>query len=355
MNAKKWIKFFLLFNLLLPMNMLINYIVDPLDIFHSGILKKYAQLNERFIKIEYIKNNKNKFNSYIFGSSRIGTTRTIDIEKYIPNSKFYNFTVSNGNMYDFLKHLNYIVENKHEIKNLYLQIDITNMASYMVKGGHRKLHPDVIGESVFDFYAFHITGFFPLGIKRKIKDNFFYKENKIYDIDTGAWSRPDRDKLIDEDCKKYVQQEKSFNQHHARVEGLGSRIDEITESLQKIKKISIENGINLYVFTTPNNQNLMDKFIVKDYLEFLKIISSITEFYNFTGYNSVTTNDCNYYEDSHYRPKIGSLIAARIFNDTSVEVPEDFGIFVNKDNIDKHLKKLELEIENHDLRKINNE
>lgn len=37
----------------------------------------------------------------------------------------------------------------------------------------------------------------------------------------------------------------------------------------------------------------MDTFVVEDYLEFLKMISSLTNFYDFTGYNSVTKENIN--------------------------------------------------------------
>ncbi|QNM90927.1 hypothetical protein HOO34_04235 [Aliarcobacter cryaerophilus] len=43
---------------------------------------------------------------------------------------------------------------------------------------------------------------------------------------------------------------------------------------------------------------------------------------------------------------------AKIFNDKLVEVPEDFGVLVTKDNIDEHLENLRKQIEEYDLNKI---
>ena len=42
---------------------------------------------------------------------------------------------------------------------------------------------------------------------------------------------------------------------------------------------------------------------------------------------------------------------AKIFNDKSVEVPEDFGVLVTKDNIDEHLENLRKQIKEYDLNK----
>ena len=86
-------------------------------------------------------------------------------------------------------------------------------------------------------------------------------------------------------------------------------------------------GIKLYLFTTPHNKNMMDTFILNDYHRYLKDIATITSFYDFSGYNSVTNDNTNYYETSHYRPQVGKLIAAKIFNDVNIEVPRDFGVY----------------------------
>ncbi len=97
---------------------------------------------------------------------------------------------------------------------------------------------------------------------------------------------------------------------------------------------------------------MMDGFIVDDYLRYLKEISNITDFYDFSGYNTITMNNYNYYESSHYRPLVGAIIAGRIFNDKSIKIPNDFGVFVTKDNITEHLSNLKKQIEIYDKNKI---
>ena len=96
---------------------------------------------------------------------------------------------------------------------------------------------------------------------------------------------------------------------------------------------------------------MMDGFVTNDYLKYLREISNITDFYDFSGYNTITLNNCNYYEESHYRPLVGEIIASRIFNDKTVKVPKDFGILVTKENINQHLIDLKKQIINYDLDK----
>ena len=155
MNGKKWIKIVVILSVLcIGFVNAINYIVDPFNIFHTKFLKYQFQANERFMKIEFLEKNNQKFNAYMLGSSRIGTTPPSVIEKYIPSSKFYNFTISGSNLYDYVTHLKYFIKRKYPINTLYLQLDINNMAVYgRAESDYlRKLHPYTLDRSLILFY-----------------------------------------------------------------------------------------------------------------------------------------------------------------------------------------------------------
>ncbi len=355
MSIKKWMKAWILIVIsIFSITISINYLVDPFDIFHTSILKHSNQLNERFLKIEFLDKHNKEFNGYMFGSSRIGTTYPSTIEQYIPNSKFYNFTVASANLYDYMMHLKYLVKNRYPVDYIYLQLDIDNMNQYgkFESIYYKKLHPYVLDESLSWFYIQHLIGVFPLNIKGKIDKNlhFDYANRSEYFFDTGMWTKPGKEKQLIENCQSYVKNEATFHLKHKRDVYYTTAMKSI-EALSEIKRICIKNGIKLYLFIAPHNQNMMDTFVMKDYLNYLKDITSIVDFYDFSGYNSVTTNNCNYYEMSHYRPHVGEMIAARIFNNKSVNIPDDFGVYVNKNNIDAHLTKLREEISRYVLRK----
>ena len=354
MKSTKWIKIFFGLSLFVVLFVGgVNYIVDPFNIFHTKFLKEQFQMNERFMKIEYLEENKNKYNSYMFGSSRIGTTPPNIIDKYFENAKFYNFTVSSANLYDYLMHLKYFIKSEYPIKNLYLQIDIDNISSYSRSESDylRKLHPFVLEENLEKYYLSYLTGFFPFNVKGKIALNLKMDDITEYFIETGIWTRPIKEKKIQENPEKFIKEEISFNVQNERIIK-NTQFENNSKALKEIVDLCLENNINLIIFTTPHNKNMMDTFIVEDYLKFLKMISIYTDFYDFTGYNTVTTENINYYESSHYRENVGRLIAAKIFNDKSVEVPEDFGVLVTKDNIDEHLENLRKQIKEYDLNKI---
>jgi hypothetical protein len=353
MNGKKWVGIFFVLSLVfVALLNTVNYVIDPFNIFHTKTLKHQYQMNERFIKIEYLEENNKKFNGYMFGSSRIGVTPPKVIEKYIPNSKFYNFTISSANLYDYLTHLEYFIKQKYPINTLYLQLDIDKMGQYgrLSSDYLRKLHPYTLNKSLTLYYMDYLNGFFPFNIKGKILENINHTNRTDYFLDTGIWTQPDNELAIKTDFKKYEKGVEEFNKKTRRT--FKYRISEKSmRALKNIKLLCIKNNIKLFLFTTPHNKNMMDGFIVDDYLRYLKEISNITDFYDFSGYNTITMNNYNYYESSHYRPLVGGLIAGKIFKDDTVEIPEDFGVFVTRTNIDKHLKNLKIQIENYDLNK----
>ena len=350
-NSKKWIKVsifttFLGFLLL----MMTNYTVDPFNIFHSKILKHDFQENERFVKIEYLEKNHNKFNGYMIGSSRIGTTPPKTVEQYIPNSKIYNLTMNGATMYDYLMHIRYMINRGYPIETIYLQLDVINMTYY---GGLEsdylsKLHPYVEDKSLAPFYFDYLTGFFPFNIKNKIAQNFNYTFTTTYNLETGIWANPTKEKEISENCEEYVKNQKSFHAKNRRILKYLTK-KEFIPDLKEIIHLCKTHHIKLYTFMMPHNQVLMDSFVVDDYLHYLKDISELTDFYDFSGYNSITTNNCNYYERSHYRPKIGELIAGRIFNNKNIKIPDDFGKLVTKKNIKEYLEIRKKEILKHDI------
>ncbi len=121
---------------------------------------------------------------------------------------------------------------------------------------------------------------------------------------------------------------------------MGETLEEIRETVDLLKA----HGVRLIVFINPIHKATYLATGLEKFFLFEKELSRITDFYDFSGLNSITTNNYYYYETSHYRLKVGALILARIFNDSSVKVPDDFGVLVTKGNIDQHLADLKAQV-----------
>ena len=83
----------------------------------------------------------------------------------------------------------------------------------------------------------------------------------------------------------------------------------------------------------------MDAFNQRDFEKYWKMIADVTDFWDFSGYNSISMDSKNFYDVSHYSNYVGELMMARMFNNKEADVPEDFGIYVTKENIDEVLGK----------------
>lgn len=355
MKTKKWFfNILLLSAILYSFVIIVNIIVDPYGVFKTNIFYLDKGFNERFLKIDWLQNHKKIYNSYLFGSSRVGSTSPTTIEKYIPKSKFYNFSVIYGNIIDVNKMVSYLVANNFAVKNIYFQIDINSMSSKIPEDAYyeKQHHPDVEHTNKILFYMEHLI-IFPWGkMIRKVKNHYAKEKSGFYDLETGVMYRLKLDKKIAENHELYIKNEPSFHQHNERVNKIDPKDYTIVmKNFKHLVRLCNENKINLILYTTPLNHQTMDKFDINSSLTFIKDITKIHDLWYFSGYNSITLDDHNYYEESHYLYHISKLIAARIFNDQRVRIPNDFGLFLTKDNIRKYEIQLKENMLQHDKKR----
>jgi hypothetical protein len=71
----------------------------------------------------------------------------------------------------------------------------------------------------------------------------------------------------------------------------------------------------------------------------MKSIATISEYWNFSGYNSISNDITNFYNNNHFRVKIAEMIMAKIFDDKSVKVPDDFGRYITSKNAESEINK----------------
>ena len=72
---------------------------------------------------------------------------------------------------------------------------------------------------------------------------------------------------------------------------------------------------------------------------------AITPVWDFSGYNSITTQPIkpvmnNYVDNSHYSPPIGAFVLNRVLSHNVEQVPKDFGVLMTPDNIEQHLANI---------------
>lgn len=344
MKYKTWIKNTLLISfILLTVNIFLNYYTDPNFIFTKQkdeplkCLTHYGGPNERFLKINHILNNKDRYDSFIFGSSRAGK---IHMEQ-IKNTTFYSMTYAAGYPTEHLSVIELFIKNKVNIKNLWIGLDDFSYAisdekpyQWSLSRPHWKMKFKD-NDNIFKFYSYYllkIVSFKDL----KAKFNQFFNNNidyYLYDIHNTGMPHSDIKDMWIENHKEEHNNDKAFLKPFVFAEG--NYIDTCLNNIEKIKQLCIDNNITLTVFINPLHKITYLNNDFDTLLKFKEGLTSIVDYYDFAYLNNITTNNYYYFETSHYRSIVGDMIVKSITSHDN-----DFGKFITKDNIQMHKKFL---------------
>lgn len=345
---KRWLKkLWILIAASIAFIMSANILIDPYAVFWRNP-NSCSEPNERYVKMTYISNHPDAFDGFLLGSSRIGSTEPSLLQRHFPKNKFYNLTISAGTLGEFEEMMDGMIKAGVRPRVVYLQIDVyDNLLTY--KNDRSKLllrmKPDENVKAKAAFFKDYLL-LLPnnTNLTQQVKlDLGIHKRSSRYDFyGTGCWYADAKEKEIRHNPLLYVKNEETFHKTVDKTIASDQTVmAKNLEALKKIKQISRDNNIQLILFVTPHNHKMLEAIGMEAYKTFLRSLAGVTEYWDFSGYNSVTTNDQNYYEYSHYRPHVAQWIVSRIFQDADTPVPDDFGVYVSTKNISEHLKRLE--------------
>ncbi|HME42589.1 MAG TPA: hypothetical protein VKF36_05835 [Syntrophorhabdales bacterium] len=326
---------------------LLNYIVDPQGVFRYGVWRHdvshqfFIQPSKNFIKTRYVALNPQKYDCLIFGSSRVNG---ID-GRQIKNATCYTMSYPDALPRNHLDNLRYILKRGARPRIVLIGLDefaykedpAEHFTDYM-----RYPYPPAVHQNRVLFYLKYLIRYSPRSMNDQF-EGFVGKRQPIpYDhYGTGLDEAPaEGDRAIEADPVNYVKDTR-FEQPMLTQ---GDRIREALEEIRETVDLLKAHGIRLIVFINPIHKVTYLATGLEKFLLFEKELSKITSFYDFSGLNSITTNNYYYYETSHYRRNVGAMMLARMFNESSVKVPADFGVLVTKENIDQHLADLKTQV-----------
>lgn len=306
----------------------IRYIIDPVGLnnkFDLG-LKKDIALAYRTQK--YVEIAKFKPNTIIIGGSRVQYLNTQDIEKYT-NDKVYNLGLQFSTLEEQYYFLKYSLEN-FPIKNVIIGL---NLYPFSKRLENRESDFDknllINGFSFFN----QIKHYLEVPIFKYLK--YTYKlEDKEPDYKNGATTLHKQNRVLENNNKE--QMWKIVLDGYKKTYTDYLEWDETTSLYYYKKMIDLikDYNINLKVFTTTIHSSLLELLQEADKMDIFYLwkdeIAKITPYWDFMYENSISNNEDNFIDPSHLKQEFGYLYFARIFNDKGVDVPKDFGIFVEK-------------------------
>lgn len=325
---KRFVKKVLLyFAFCMMVSVIPSYLIDPYNVFHwKNIRNNGVDPNKNYINTKYILNNPDKFDGFIFGSSRVGA---IHVEK-ITDIKIYNMWYAAGTPNENYQTLKTFIDGGVNINVVYVGLDSLSYTENPESHNSQYLRAQYQylknAENIFDMYL----------LRPSIVLSSLKTISKGYDIDGfdtfyeyGWW--------CDYNQKKRNVTYQKFSDTMTEVPDL------VFQDIQNIKNLCDENGIKVVFFTNPLYISTYEKDVMyNNYFAFLERLADITDFYNFSSINNISCNGNNYIDYSHPNAYVGDIQIDAIFNDTvdSELYEQGFGWYVTKDNIDELLNLL---------------
>ncbi len=324
---------------------IVNILVDANGIFRKDVKYRFQPPNLSYVKVNYLLENKTRFDSFLFGSSRVGS---IDVTK-IPGGRYYNLFCPGGLPEEHLQHIRFLLKSSVPIRNIMIGLDDF---SYQVDPRSHlpdldlEPHPKVSGKNSFTFYAEHVFRLKRLvpQVKAYIKYNQRLQAhsvnlNDFFDLTgTGTMICSNCDSDIERNVKAHISSARFLEPAQYRIV-LEDRTAVTLQSLKEIVNLAKQNNIHLIVFLNPLHKLTYLNTDLDLFARFKKGLAEFTRYYDFTGLNSITTNNYYYYETSHYRRPVGDMMLKVMLGTPEISVPDDFGFLVTRENIDAHVQK----------------
>ncbi len=328
---KTFIKKVLFFILTLALiALIVSITIDPFNVFHPLNIKDNGiEPNKNYIKMTYILNNPDKFDTFVFGSSRVGNIHTNNIWE----AKAYNMTYSEGLPVETLNNVKTLIKHNIIPKTIYLGVD--NLSYTIDPSSHISASnaPYELKESnPIKFYSLYLDP----AMSIKSYTTIIYKHNfdesyatRFYEY---GWN------------SDYGNTNSTYDFTNAKPSvGNSYRLEETLDEIRQLKQLCDENNIKLVIFTNPLYYVTYDAALEQNYLNFLKQLATISEYCNFSGYNSITVDSSNWIDNSHYSAEVSDKVLECMCFHAYYEglYEEGFGYWVNEKNVDEFIDMLE--------------
>ncbi len=316
-------------------------IVDPFNVFHvKNIRSNGVEPNKNYIKMKYILDNPKKFNSFIFGSSRVGALNV----KKINIGNFYNMTYSAGTPPEHLANLKTFLKNNISPEKIYIGVDSFSYLEDFHDHFSQQLRCpyEKITNDKFNFMRLYLNPSVAFGsfhIMFEDEESELYVKNFYETGSNVKYGAVSKFKWDSDEVKP------SLGESFGKKGYINLKL--ALNSIQEIKNLCDKNNIELIIFTNPMHQITYRASIETQYFDFLKGLADITEFYNFSSLNNITLDNNNYLETSHYKAEVGDLMIDVMFNNKKYPelYKQGFGVKINKNNIDEFIKFLKSQLE----------
>ena len=338
MNAKKWVLTFLLLALVLVLGLAaFNYVTDPFAAFGDKFLNWFSYdetNNPRVAKISYLEQHHNEYDSYILGCSSTSSLQVSDFNK-LYDANFYNLIMYGADMRDCEKIADYLIEH-YEVKHLVLNVYLDNGFTYddetdrLTRNLHYLTDPDTSALSFYTRYLFCDPRYGFAKLKNLRNDRLLPQSFDVFNEVTGEYDKRVRDVEPIGSMDTYLEAYPVFADYPKTGDFVLGQTENCMKSVAAIKERCEAADVELVVVAAPVYIDYFQNFQAEDVANFYASLAKVTDFWDFSC-SSVSCEPRYFYDATHFRNAVGSMIAARIAGDDSVYIPDNFGTYVTAD------------------------
>lgn len=343
MSAKKWIvMFFGTIVLVLMLCAGFNMLVDPFGVFGDKLLKwdSYDQTNNpRVAKISYLDKHHEEYDSYIIGSSSAASYSVDELNEYM-DARFYNLFVYGCDTTNYCNFARYVIE-EYGAKNIVLNLGINETNSYDADRSslNESEHAKLTDENLLKFYlkyALCNPKYSAEKLQSYRQDTELPQAFDVFLPESGCYDKRVRDVENVGDLTAYMEKYAAdFGAEESEME----YIDECIESVEYIKKLCEENDVNLTVICSPVYEAQWNACPKESLAEYKKKLAEVTDYWDFS-YSPISSDSRYFYDATHFRNAVGTMVLAKMFGREGVWYPENFGAYVTAENADEHISRL---------------
>ena len=345
MSAKKWLGMFAAaVAAAVGLTVLFNILVDPFGVFGDPIFDWYSYdetNNPRAAKIAYLEKHAGDYNAYVIGSSSAASYSTEELNDYF-GLRFYNLFVYGCDTKDYREFAEYLLENC-EVRCLVLNLGINEAALYDEGEDdlNERMHARASGKSLLRYYldyAFVNPKISFEKIVSRVRDTELPQVFDVFDVPSGTYDKRVRDiePIGDPDVYSSLHGE-SFS-----GEGSGAElpyIEECAASVAYIRDLCRAHGVSLIVIASPVWAGQWEAYDEETLRVYKTALAREVDYWDFS-LTPLSWDSRYFYDGTHFRNAVGTMVLAAMFDNNEVWRPERFGAIVTAGNVEAHLDRL---------------
>lgn len=344
MSSKKWnIMFFIIIIVCVGIVLAMNLLVDPFKAFNSSIYDwdSYAfTLNPRVAKVSYFEETKEVYDGYVIGPSG---TSSIPVKKLNEEDQanYYNAFVYGADMLNNTLMTQYLIE-QGTAKHIIISVSPKSASEYGIEsdpityGLHYKFGERSRLQYTLDYAFVNPRYAFDKMVKMS-NDSFVQATHDVFDITTGSYDKSLRDIEKIGDLDQYLGNYEFFLNYRELHQELDAT-DLFVQDIESIKQLCQEKDIDLEILLFPLYGGYADYYDEDEVAVLYNKLAEVTDFWDFS-LSGISKDPRFFYDASHFRNSVGDMIIEKMRGKTSLYMPDDFGIYVTKDNVDEAIER----------------